>query len=879
MQPRPNQPPRTYLWLFPDSTIAQGVSKQRIRWWGDDPDGIVFGYLFAVDSANSRTPGIRKPDTLNWTWTFKNDTLISFPLRESTGVFTVYVRAVDNTLGKTFTEFDHLRFTRAGADSAVPFWDRNNNGLFDSLDESLPQLVGAADPRGANQRMPLRNSKPQVRFADDPVDPSRPGGLEQPETTFTAATFAWVGTDFDGDETISEYRIALNDTSDSTRLVTLPQNVRLITLFVPRMRSDLASGEVDADVYNGNFGTFSSRPPIRTLHGLKLDSLNTFYVQARDVAGEYSPFIQMPQPGGRWFVRKPRSKLLVISDYLQSGLGDTNVVRSLYRNFFAQVILPSGSLGDYDELNIGRGISPTDKQNASKGIGNPQFGTLVPRFLDPAFVSTLFLFDYVFWYTDLFPSLSAAQSSLFYYRTSAFDGRRGKVLFSTVFQENPDPRGVLRDFAPIDSVTSIALGTASLTPAFGSLQIPGGYQVLPDSSDLMNIYPTLAFNTGQIHIAYMRPIYKKPDGRYIYRMQEDARTPIQYTFLVTTSELRSVSFLPSGPAFAVGSNGTIVYSPDGGISWSRQTSGTGSTLRSVNFVDPSTARAVGDSGTILTTDNGGSIWANRSILTVQNLMSVHFLDQQNGLVVGTKGLIIKTSDGGFSWSSLTSGTILALRSVQLLDASTAIAVGDSLTIWKTTDAGVTWRNRRPTVIPGAQLGRSLLSVQFPNAMTGFAVGEGGEYLKSTDGGETWVLQTFFTTNELRSIYFDDPTNGWAVGWAFTPFPGAGLIFRSVNGGGTWTQSFVGGTKQFLNSVSFQPGGNGIVVGSGGIILKAQNGGTATSDWSFQPKGPINVGVIDGDRRFVFIGLPLHLLNGQNTVKDFLQYVFLYGFVP
>ncbi len=250
-------------------------------------------------------------------------------------------------------------------------------------------------------------------------------------------------------------------------------------------------------------------------------------------------------------------------------------------------------------------------------------------------------------------------------------------------------------------------------------------------------------------------------------------------------------------------------------------------------------------------------------------------------MVGTRGLIIKSTDGGITWTSLNSGIILPLHGVRYLDLNNAVAVGDSLTILKTTDGGTLWRNRRPAGIPGALLGRKLLSVNFSSSTAGYAVGEGGVYMRSTDGGENWTLQTSFatTSTELRSVYFADQLTGWAVGWSNAPPPGAGIIFRTIDGGSSWSQLFTGGTTQNLNSVAFQTDGQGIVVGSGGIILKALNGGAAPSDWSFQPKGHINVGVIDGSKRFVVLGLPLHLLDGSGTVKDFLRHVILDEFGP
>ena len=45
-----NLPPNTNLSLFPDSTIAPGTTLKTIRWWGDDPDGIVKGFRISFDS-------------------------------------------------------------------------------------------------------------------------------------------------------------------------------------------------------------------------------------------------------------------------------------------------------------------------------------------------------------------------------------------------------------------------------------------------------------------------------------------------------------------------------------------------------------------------------------------------------------------------------------------------------------------------------------------------------------------------------------------------------------------------------------------------------------------------------------------------------------
>jgi photosystem II stability/assembly factor-like uncharacterized protein len=73
------------------------------------------------------------------------------------------------------------------------------------------------------------------------------------------------------------------------------------------------------------------------------------------------------------------------------------------------------------------------------------------------------------------------------------------------------------------------------------------------------------------------------------------------------NSLYAVSVLDSDTVTAVGADGTIVRTTDGGATWERQTSGTKNFLAGVSFVDANTGTAVGVAGTILRTD-GGATW-------------------------------------------------------------------------------------------------------------------------------------------------------------------------------------------------------------------------------------------------------------------------------
>lgn len=503
--PVTNKQPKTYLWLFPDSTIGVGNSRQQLRWWGEDPDGVIRGYLFAFVSR--RASQVPSPDTLRYTWITKNDTLMQFPLDTLFRYFTVFVRAVDNTF-PGLPPHSIVRLT------PQPYVDNNRNGILDATDQRLTDLLSATDPLGATLAFPIRNTKPTITFSQNPNDPAN--SLRLPNVTYTSISLGFKGSDLDGDNTLANYRIALNDTSSASWL-NIPLRDTVITLVVPRARSDAApptaGAVVAADVYGGRF---VGRQLLGQLQGLRLDTTNIVYVQAKDVAGEFSSAIRLPQGTQRWFVKRPRARLLLVQDYTNPVDADSAV--ATYTRSLAAV--PGGQFQTIDILNIAAGLTVVDKTAG-------RISTSVPPFIDPALINTFLLYDYVLWYTDQVPSLGIAQSTLFTYLQNG-----GKLIFSTTFSTAIDPRGALKDFAPIDSVSSVAL-PASVFPVPGDTRIPASYILFADSTDPTNVYPQLAFNAQPAnHIIFMRDVYRRADARVIYRLQPDARNPRRYNAVI-----------------------------------------------------------------------------------------------------------------------------------------------------------------------------------------------------------------------------------------------------------------------------------------------------------------------------------------------------------
>ncbi len=506
VNPKQNVPPKTFLWIQIDTSkqLAPVISRQSVRWWGEDPDGLVQGYLFAFYKTDS-VPGNQIPDTLGYTWVTANDSLVAFPLLSAKERFTVIVRAVDNTLKEKIDVGGIVRL------NPQPYWDKNRNNIYDGDDLRLPNLKYAIDPTGATQIFSIKNSPPTVTFSKDPFDPTKT--IQQPDTTYTVATFTWVGDDIDGINTLKAYRINLNNPGDSASWFEFSSSHTMVTLEVPRSRSDGATGVVDADVYSGSFPIMKK---LGTVQGLHLDDTNKIYLQAKDLAGEYSPMVSLPDGNNTWYVRKPNSSLLTIVNY-DLPVPDTAII-PFYRSAFAAIDTISGvsyprNLGNFDVLNIRRGT--TDKI----------VGELVPPNLNPAFVRTLMLYKYIFWFTDYIPDNWTHVHSIAQYPLYLYTGAGGKVLYSTRFGYYlGDPRGSLVDFAPVDRIIDTLYST----------RVPNDWPIDPSFTDA-DSFPRLRFtptlNSGGAYTIFVRDFVKEAGADYIYSIPPDTTITMPGTTL------------------------------------------------------------------------------------------------------------------------------------------------------------------------------------------------------------------------------------------------------------------------------------------------------------------------------------------------------------
>jgi photosystem II stability/assembly factor-like uncharacterized protein len=128
----------------------------------------------------------------------------------------------------------------------------------------------------------------------------------------------------------------------------------------------------------------------------------------------------------------------------------------------------------------------------------------------------------------------------------------------------------------------------------------------------------------------------------------------------------NVHFVDENTGWAVGDNGMIARTGDGGRTWKPQASTTSELLSDVHFVNRQSGWAVGDYGTVLHTGDGGKIWKSQKTGAILNwagehtdtsrLLGVHFINARTGWIVGAYGTVFHTVDGGRTWTIQTTGS-------------------------------------------------------------------------------------------------------------------------------------------------------------------------------------------------------------------------------
>lgn len=225
---------------------------------------------------------------------------------------------------------------------------------------------------------------------------------------------------------------------------------------------------------------------------------------------------------------------------------------------------------------------------------------------------------------------------------------------------------------------------------------------------------------------------------------------------------------------AVGERGHVLLSKDG-REWTQKQTPTRATLTAIDCVDARHCWAVGHDAVILHSSDGGNTWTKQAFEPdlEKPYLDVLFFDAQHGFVIGAYGLFRETLDGGKTWNEFNAD----IRADE-------------------------WHFNAIT-----RLGNGALLL----------VGETGGIATSVDGGVTWVRQE----SPYEGSYFSVLPMGESGAVIFGLRGNAYISADALKGG--WTRLETG-TVQGLQGGIMLPGGDFIMVGGNGTILRGTSSG-------------------------------------------------------
>lgn len=264
--------------------------------------------------------------------------------------------------------------------------------------------------------------------------------------------------------------------------------------------------------------------------------------------------------------------------------------------------------------------------------------------------------------------------------------------------------------------------------------------------------------------------------------------------------LSDIALLDNGDAWAVGYDGQHVdrlyFSNDRGKTWDAvDVPGTGFTMSAIAFSDSQHGWAVGGNGLIIRTRDGGKSWEllkpttlTEAGVRLSDLHAVHFANSSVGYVAGNKRYgnktndevwgsveIFCTKDGGETWRKCYEENLpLSVFQITTVSESQAFAVLGSHLI-RTDNHGETWEKVSTSA-------KYISSIAFAADETGWLVGSHGVFQHSTDGGKTWQQPTSltqdFVNRDWEAVAFNSNGIGLAVGENST-------LALTMDNGKTW----------------------------------------------------------------------------------------------
>jgi photosystem II stability/assembly factor-like uncharacterized protein len=358
----------------------------------------------------------------------------------------------------------------------------------------------------------------------------------------------------------------------------------------------------------------------------------------------------------------------------------------------------------------------------------------------------------------------------------------------------------------------------------------------------------------------------------------------------TTETLNDVDFLDQNYGVIVGNRSTILLTTNGGATWTDINNGNISgdiynvTVTGTDTIYLSTYDFGTASGDVYRTTNGGISWnVKASDPGINHRIDLEWNQASNTLFASASNLL-STQNSGSSWDTLlnyiagtTSTDLLHFADPQTGHLSGNISgfIGYSAYFFRTEDGGQNWYKGDPFSFPNSH---ALTTMSFVSADTSYAFTNqySGWAPSATNGmvrmynfnrsvpnpGDTSYTFNSQVVNAAMPDYMNDAVFETAMkGYAFG---NAAKIYRTQNGGTTWTVEYTDTCSSCAILKSDFENGVGYAVGSNGTLVKF---GTTTSVVESSDLQTVNIYPNPGTGKFT-----IRWGNPGNTLIEVLDIV-------
>lgn len=186
---------------------------------------------------------------------------------------------------------------------------------------------------------------------------------------------------------------------------------------------------------------------------------------------------------------------------------------------------------------------------------------------------------------------------------------------------------------------------------------------------------------------------------------------------------------------AVGANGVVVSSGDGGQRWQRQVVDSLASLIDLAVCPDGGFVALDFGRRVWVADATAGNWVAREIGSDATPLALTCDAQGHFWVVGSESTILSSPDRGLTWNEVARGEDLMFTTIQFIDERHGVVTGEFGSFLTTSDGGASWQAGAP--IPNDFYPYSAL---FTDPATGWVSGLAGTILHTRDGGASWERQ-------------------------------------------------------------------------------------------------------------------------------------------